>query len=396
MELMINRMIETYPTHKIFITTAQNQLFLTASITEHDADPSQSVEQIYDRIAQLLSVSSYQIVQERCFGDIEFQMQLTEIRARTFQKYAIETHTPITYIEGMSCSGAHFAGMQMRAIHSTPEIQIRTILDQGIPKGRAWNLNGATFYMLQSVNGGNTSNQASRTSQSETMFHQAERLLRTEGASYQDVVRTWIYLSGILDWYTDFNVIRNRCYSDYGFLGSTKVQEEKIFLPASTGIEGKNPSGFPATMDVFAIHRSDQSATIVRAISGTKQRSPFRYGSAFSRAMIIEDSSSKLILVSGTASIDEQGKSVHAGDSAAQIHQSLNVVAALAEGEGATLQDLCEVTVFIKRKEDFPVFQKVIEQVGIPNIPSVNVVADVCREELLFELDAVFIIAKKQ
>ena len=86
---------------------------------------------------------------------------------------------------------------------------------------------------------------------------------------------------------------------------------------------------------------------------------------------------------------------MHAGDSAAQIHQSLKVVAALAEGEGATLQDLCEVTVFIKRKEDFPVFQKVIEQVGIPNIPSVNVVADVCREELLFELDAVFIIAKK-
>ena len=395
MELMINRMIETYPTHKIFITTAQNQLFLTASITEHDADPSQSVEQIYDRIAQLLSVSSYQIVQERCFGDIEFQMQLTEIRARTFQKYAIETNTPITYIEGKSCSGAHFAGMQMRAIHSTPEIQIRTILDQGIPKGRAWNLNGATFFMLHSVNGGDTSNHASRTSQTETMFHQAENLLRTAGATYQDVVRTWIYLSDILDWYGEFNTVRNRCYVDYGFLGDSKVQAEQIYLPASTGIEGNNPSGRPATMDVFAIHRSDQSATIVRAISGTKQRSPFRYGSAFSRAMIVEDSSSKLILVSGTASIDGQGKSVHVGDSAAQIHQSLKVVAALAEGEGATLQDLCEVTVFIKRKEDFPVFQKVIEQVGIPNIPSVNVVADVCREELLFELDAVFIIAKK-
>jgi enamine deaminase RidA (YjgF/YER057c/UK114 family) len=227
------------------------------------------------------------------------------------------------------------------------------------------------------------------------MFHQAERLLRTEGASYQDVVRTWIYLSDILDWYADFNSIRNRCYSDYGFLGNTKEQAEQIYLPASTGIEGKNLYGLPATMDVFAIHRSDHSATTVRAISGTKQRSPFRYGSAFSRAMVVEDSTSKLILVSGTASIDEQGKSVYAGDTAAQIHQSLNVVAALAEVEGATLQDLCEVTVFIKRKEDFPVFQKVIEQAGIPNIPSVNVVADICRDELLFELDAVFIIAKK-
>jgi enamine deaminase RidA (YjgF/YER057c/UK114 family) len=392
---MINRMIETYPTYKIFITTAQNQLFLTASITEHGADPEKSVEQLYNRIAQLLSASSFQIVHERCFGNIEFQLQMTKIRNHAFLKNAVETDTPVTYIEGKSCSGTNFAGVQIRALCSTPETQIRTILDQGIPKGRAWNLNGATFFMLQSVNGGNTTNHTSKALQSETMFQQAERLLRTEGASYQDVVRTWIYLSDLLDWYTDFNAVRNRCYSDYGFLGNTKVQEEQIFLPASTGIEGKNPYGLPATMDVFAIHRTAHSATHVRPICGTKQRSPFRYGSAFSRAMVVEDSSCKLILVSGTASIDEQGKSVYPADPAAQIHQSLNVVTAIAELEGADLRDLCEVTVFIKQKEDFPVFQKVIEQLGIPNIPSVNVVADICRDELLFELDAVFITAKK-
>ena len=395
MELTINRTIETYPTHKIFITTAQNQLFLTASIIERDSIPNQSIEQIYNRIAQLLSASSCQIVHERCFGDIEFQVQIKEIRDRVFQKHSIETNTPITYIEGKSCSGTNFAGVQIRAVRSAPEMHIRTIVDQGIPKGRVWNLNGATFFMLQSVNGEDTSNHASKASQSEAMFHQAERLLFNEGAAYQDVVRTWIYLSDILDWYGDFNTVRNRCYSGYGFIGNTKEQPEQVYLPASTGIEGKNPSGLPATMDVFAIHRSDHSATTVRAISGTKQRSPFRYGSAFSRAMVVEDSSSKLILVSGTASIDAQGNSVHHGDTAAQMHKSLNVVAALAEAEGATLQDLCEVTVFIKHKEDFPVFQKVIEQAGIPNIPSVNVVADICRDELLFELDAVFIIAKQ-
>ena len=111
--------------------------------------------------------------------------------------------------------------------------------------------------------------------------------------------------------------------------------------------------------------------------------------------MVVEDSRSRLILVSGTASIDEQGKSVYPGEPAAQIRQSLNVVAALAETEDATLRDCCEATVFIKHKEDFYAFQQVIQKMGIPDIPSVNVVADICRDELLFELDAVFITAKK-
>jgi enamine deaminase RidA (YjgF/YER057c/UK114 family) len=392
---MINRTIETYGSHKIFITTAENQLFLTASMSVQNADLRKSVEEIYSRIAQILSASSCQIIHERCFGNIDFQAQLLGIRRLAFQKHSLETETPVTYVEGESCSGNSFAGIQIRALQPLPGIQVRTILDHGVPKGRAWNLNGSTFFMLQGIDGGTISERADRASRSEAMFSEAERLLRSEGASYQDVVRTWIYLSDILDWYGDFNTVRNRCYSNFGFLGSTTGEEEQIFLPASTGIEGKNSLGLPATMDVFAVHRTPHSGTTVRPIYGTKQRSPFRYGSAFSRAMVVEDAASKLILVSGTASIDEQGRSVFVGDPAAQIHQSLNVVAALGESEGAKLHDLCEVTVFVKKREDFPVYQKAIEQLEIANIPSVNVVADVCRDELLFELDAVFIVAKE-
>jgi len=109
---------------------------------------------------------------------------------------------------------------------------------------------------------------------------------------------------------------------------------------------------------------------------------------------VVEGSDYKLILVSGTASIDEQGKSVFIGDPAAQIRQTLSVVSELVASEGATLQDLCEATVFIKRKEDFSFYQEIIEQMGISNLPSVCVLADVCRDELLFELDAAFILEK--
>jgi enamine deaminase RidA (YjgF/YER057c/UK114 family) len=109
---------------------------------------------------------------------------------------------------------------------------------------------------------------------------------------------------------------------------------------------------------------------------------------------VVEGPDNKLILVSGTASIDEQGKSMFIGDPEAQIRYTLNVVSELVASEGATLQDLCEATVFIKRKEDFLIYQQIIEQMGISNSPSVCVLADVCRDELLFELDAVFILEK--
>jgi enamine deaminase RidA (YjgF/YER057c/UK114 family) len=228
------------------------------------------------------------------------------------------------------------------------------------------------------------------------MFRQAERLLRSHGASYRDVARTWIYIDDILAWYDDFNHARNRCYSDVGFLGNPSDQEqaERLFLPASTGIAGRNPAGSSAVMDVFAVHGNSGGSIRMRPISGTRQRSPFRYGSAFSRAMVVEEPDLKLILVSGTASIDEAGKTVFTGDAAAQIRHTLNVVSALIAGEGASLQDLCEATVFLKRSGDFPLYLEEAVRFGISEAPAVHVVADVCRDDLLFELDAAFILDK--
>jgi enamine deaminase RidA (YjgF/YER057c/UK114 family) len=398
---MIKRTTESSSTHQLFVTSMRNQLFLSVSVEDRHADPARVAENAYRRIGELLASTSSRIIHERCFGAVGLQPQVLEIRARELRKQGLESDTPVTFVEGESCLGNDLAGIQIRALAPVPGTRIRTLLDQGIPKGRAWNLDGATFFMLQSVDGGRrdaaAGKSADRESQSDAMFRQAERLLRAEGASYRDVLRTWIYISDILDWYGDFNTVRNRCYSEYGFLKHPEdagAQAEQIYLPASTGIEGKNPAGRPAVMDVFAVRRSPGSQIQVRPLYGSKQRSPFRYGSAFSRAMVVDEPEGKLILVSGTASIDEDGKSVFIGDTAAQIRQTLNVVSTLIAPEGATLRDLCEATVFMKRREDFPLYREIAGQAGIAQAPSVNVVADVCRDELLFELDAAFVIEK--
>jgi enamine deaminase RidA (YjgF/YER057c/UK114 family) len=393
---MVNRSTETYTSHKIFTTVDHQQLFISVPVTLPEKDPECTIEAIYQRIAELLVASSSHIVHERCYGDLQYQQQLLRSRTAIFKRYDIDSDTPVTFIEGRSCRESKFAGVQLRAIIPHPKRRVWTIRDEGVPKGRAWSHNGTTFYILQGVDGWRdlSMKSADRLSQSEAMFHQADKLLQRQGTAFRNVVRTWIYLSDILDWYGDFNAVRNQCYCRYGFLGSSNEAAENIFLPASTGIEGKNPAGPPATMDVFAVHRSPCSLTNIRPTYGKKQGSPYRYGSAFSRAIVVEEPKSKLILVSGTASIDREGKSVFLNDVEAQIHHTFDVISSLIGSEGATMQDICESTVFLKRKEDFPIFQALADQMGFSSAPSIHMVADVCRDELLFEIDAAFLLEK--
>ena len=92
--------------------------------------------------------------------------------------------------------------------------------------------------------------------------------------------------------------------------------------------------------------------------------------------------------MSGTAAIDEQGRSLYPGDVRAQIDCTFDKIAALIGQEGATLTDIAAACVFVKRPEDALVYQERAAARGLENLPAVVMVADVCREELLFEIDA--------
>jgi len=219
--------------------------------------------------------------------------------------------------------------------------------------------------------------------------------LKSEGASFRDVARTWIYVEDILDWYNEFNTARNTCYTDFGLLGSgDRAHAEEIFLPSSTGIGGKNPEGAATIMDLLAVAQTQNSGIQIKPLYGIRQRSPYRYGSAFSRAMLVVEPEAKWIFVSGTASINEKGETVYIGDLSAQVKHTVEVVDSLVQPEGASFLDLCEATVFLKRKSDFPMYQETAESLGLSNIPAVYLVADVCWDELLFELDAAFVTKK--
>jgi enamine deaminase RidA (YjgF/YER057c/UK114 family) len=285
--------------------------------------------------------------------------------------------------------GEGLAGVIIQAVAGE---EAWTIRYQGKPVGRGWRQGEATFYLLQDIQGlaVNGNGADARPHQVRRLIHRAARLLESQGASYRDVVRTWFYLEDILAWYADFNQARSAAYQELGILPIHGAGHPR--LPASTGIQGEMAGRAACSLDLLAVARPPESRPLVRQLSSPAQPEALSYGSAFSRGVLIQQTDVAVIQVSGTAAIDEQGKSLYPGDVRAQIDCTFDKVAALIGQEGASLSDIAAACVFVKRPEDALVYQERARTLGLDNLPAVIMVADICRPELLFEIDAEVVI----
>ena len=230
-----------------------------------------------------------------------------------------------------------------------------------------------------------TSTALSRPEQAETVFRQMETVLHNSGMAFSDVVRTWFYNDDILRWYREFNVVRTKFF-----------QEHKVFeglLPASTGVAGRNALGGALLSGLIAV-KSDNEDVKAFEVPSPLQSSAVQYGSSFSRAVELELPDLRRLYVSGTASIDEQGKTVFIGDSAAQVRQTMEVVQAILHSREMDWGDVTRALVYFKRAADAPLFEKYRQENGVPSFPAIIVENDICREELLFEIEVDAVAAK--
>ena len=68
--------------------------------------------------------------------------------------------------------------------------------------------------------------------------------------------------------------------------------------------------------------------------------------SSFSRGLRIDLNGLTIMLISGTASIDERGQTVHVGDFRAQLRRTYDNITGLLAAEGATWKDVVRTTSF--------------------------------------------------
>ena len=121
----------------------------------------------------------------------------------------------------------------------------------------------------------------------------------------------------------------------------------------------------------------------------------YDYGSAFSRGTRIELGQFVLLLISGTASIDDQGRTVHTGDFRAQTRRTFQNITALLESEGATWKDIVRTTCYLRDIErDYQAFNEeraaFYREEGLNPLPaSTGIQAILCRPDLLIEIEAI-------
>jgi enamine deaminase RidA (YjgF/YER057c/UK114 family) len=213
------------------------------------------------------------------------------------------------------------------------------------------------------------------------MFEHAERLLRQAGMEFSDVVRTWIYLRHMERDYPQLNRARRE------FFAARSIRP----VPASTGIGGGPASQIhDLCLGLYAVKSA-------RPIERTVMSSPTlneaaEYGADFARGMKVVQSNDVTLLVSGTASIDEQGRTVHAGDLDGQVDRMLRNVGALLERQGATVDDVVSAITYLKHPSDTERLRHRLREAGFEGFPHALVGAQVCRPDLLCETEAIAVV----
>jgi enamine deaminase RidA (YjgF/YER057c/UK114 family) len=137
-----------------------------------------------------------------------------------------------------------------------------------------------------------------------------------------------------------------------------------------------------------------------KAVSAPRQlNEAFNYPkpSSFSRALRLDIKGVTIVLISGTASVDENGQTVHVGDFRAQCWRTYQNITGLLEAEGATWKDVVRTTCYLRDIErDYEAFNEIRTQFfaeqGLNPLPaSTGIQAILCRPDLLVEIEAIAI-----
>lgn len=122
--------------------------------------------------------------------------------------------------------------------------------------------------------------------------------------------------------------------------------------------------------------------------------------SSFSRGMRLDIGNVVILLISGTASIDENGHSIHIGDFRAQCRRTFQNITALLSAEGATWHDIVRTSCYLRDIDrDYAEFNEertafFREQQLDPLPASTGIQAKLCRPELLVEIEAIAMFRK--
>lgn len=340
------------------------EVFATALPTASDDFPT-----LLRGLRQILGELEAEILEMRVFSAPGTYQGCSETLLEGFGR----VDWPLTYVYGDTCPSGTIAGIQ---VHAVSGVSVAPIRLDGRTIGRMFEDDHARYCVLGNLHGNERSK--SRGAQARDMFQEMEKGLDAAGMDLRCLVRTWFFIKDILEWYSDFNSVRTETYAARGMFDR--------YIPASTGIGGGNPGDLAVVATALAMQAKGDDV-VVREIPSPLQCPARDYGSSFARAAEVSSPGFRSILVSGTASIDPDGSTMHLGDVGAQIRRTLEVVEAILQSRGMDFAHLTRGNAYFKHPGDFELLSSHCSHYGLPTGRIVVSHADICRDDLLFEIE---------
>jgi enamine deaminase RidA (YjgF/YER057c/UK114 family) len=321
------------------------------------------------RLARLLQAHQAVVVRQEVFGSLAARDEVQ----RSMRDHLGEVCWPVTWVEGGSCGTEPLAGLHVMAVAGAA---VKTVSVGSQPVGRAYRDASARYLLLGDLRPSGRA--LARPDQARQAYELLVDALRAGSMSMPNLARTWLFLDNILSWYGPFNEVRTTFYREHGVF--------ERMVPASTGVSGRNPPGAALVAGAWAVEGL-QDGFCMSEVASPKQCPAPSYGSSFSRAVELLTPALRRVMVSGTASIEPGGASVGGGDVEAQIDLTMEVVRAILVARNLDFQDISRATAYFKRPEDVRFFETWRRRFGLETWPLVCTRADICRDELLFEIE---------
>lgn len=245
-------------------------------------------------------------------------------------------------------------------------------------------------------------------SAAEAAFSQMQAILEKEGMSFNHIVRQWNYIGNILEIkdgfqnYQIFNEVRSEFYHKYRTIHG---------YPAATGI-GMKLGG--VNIDFCAV-MSDE-AIMVKPIDNPNQVNAYEYDQKvlqgmpcegmsvkhppqFERALLLTRKVNSTLFISGTASIIGQ-ETIGLDDVEKQTFVTIDNIKMLTDqkrigqsfsGDEHDWGKFILIRVYVKNQEDFSKVQAICAD-QFPEVPMTLIESDICRDNLLVEIEAEFLI----
>ncbi len=331
--------------------------------------PGETLSALLGRLKKVLDKHQTTIVKQDIFGALTAYKGTVRAVKQTFGQLA----WPLTWLDGADCQGSRIAGMQLLAIKGA-ELEPLVLDDHQV--GNVYHDGAARHCFLGDLTAANVTQSPAQ--QAKRAYANLETALKLAGMNMTHLVRTWLFLKDILAWYDKFNKVRSDFYRQKKVIGT--------LVPASTGVGALNPWDASMVIGAWAVQPLSDSVTVSEVASPLQCPAP-NYGSCFSRAVELSTPDYRHLLVSGTASIEPGGRSVHDGDIAAQVDLTMRVVRGILEERGLSFLDVSRATAYFKYPKDQPAFADWCAHNGAAFLPVISTRADVCRDELLFEIE---------